>query len=296
MTDDAKKKTTNQLFHSHPRSFEASRFIYPVLSRRSKGISIGVNISQDKTCNLNCVYCQVNRSNCLDKQLVEIDVLKSELSKTLRSVISGELFEKPKFSGVPKSLQRLNDLALSGDGEPTISKNFERVLQVCADVRQANKLSDVKLVLITNASLLHLDRVQRGLKILYENNGEIWAKLDTGTENYYRAVARSAIPFEQILKNITMAAQTHPLVIQTLFMNLRNQPPSPAEIQAYCDRINEISSAGGKIKLIQIHTVARTPAEDWVSAIPDAKLDRFTNAISQATGIEVETFYGQFAS
>ena len=48
-----------KLIAAHPRSFQENRYVYPVLSRRSKGISIGVNLNLDKVCNFDCVYCQV---------------------------------------------------------------------------------------------------------------------------------------------------------------------------------------------------------------------------------------------
>ena len=50
------------------------------------------------------------------------------------------------------------------------------------------------MVLITNASMFHREHVQRGLAILDENNGEIWAKLEAGTEEYYKLVDRTTIP------------------------------------------------------------------------------------------------------
>ena len=55
------------LFQDHPRSFEANRYVYPVLSRRAGGISIGVNLNVDKVCNFHCVYCQVSRGGARRK-------------------------------------------------------------------------------------------------------------------------------------------------------------------------------------------------------------------------------------
>ena len=77
------------------------------------------------------------------------------------------------------------------------------------------------MVLITNASMFHRPPVQRGLAILDENNGEIWAKLEAGTDAYFHLIDRTPIPFRQILDNITAAARVRPLVIQSLFMRVR---------------------------------------------------------------------------
>ena len=53
--------STLPLHTDHARLFEQNRFVYPVLSRRSGGISIGVNLNPDKICNFDCIYCQVDR-------------------------------------------------------------------------------------------------------------------------------------------------------------------------------------------------------------------------------------------
>ena len=50
------------LFQTHSRSFEDNRFVYAVVSRRSGGVSIGVNLNPEKYCNFDCVYCQVDRT------------------------------------------------------------------------------------------------------------------------------------------------------------------------------------------------------------------------------------------
>src|ERR1041384_5902109 len=49
------------LFTQHSRSWRENRYVYPVVSRRSKGLSIGVNLNPDKVCNFDCIYCCVDR-------------------------------------------------------------------------------------------------------------------------------------------------------------------------------------------------------------------------------------------
>src|SRR5688500_1933999 len=120
----------------HERSFEANRFVYPVLSRRSGGISIGVNLNPDKVCNFDCIYCQVDRTRQSETKFVEMTGLLDELRGTLELVTSGEIYESPKFRDVPQHLRRLNDIAFSGDGEPTTYKNFDEIMEACAAVKQ----------------------------------------------------------------------------------------------------------------------------------------------------------------
>jgi wyosine [tRNA(Phe)-imidazoG37] synthetase (radical SAM superfamily) len=293
MTDPSGSHSTRPLIEAHPRRFEENRYVYPVLSRRAGGISIGVNLNLDKRCNFDCIYCQVDRAEMGEKEFIEIDRLAAELDATVQSVTSGRIFEAPPFSATPPSLRRLNDMAFSGDGEPTTYRNFDQIVAAAAGVRRRHRLAEVKLVLITNASMFHRDRVRRGLEMLDANNGEIWAKLDAGTEAYYRRVARSSIPLERILDNLLDAARRRPIVIQALFMRINGQPPPVDEQQAFCDRLNEISFQGGRIKRVQIYTVARPPAERWVTALERSEVDALADRVRQQTGLEVARYYGR---
>ena len=148
----------------------------------------------------------------------------------------------------------------------------------------------MRMVLITNASMFHREHVKRGLAVLDQNNGHIWAKLDAGTEEYYKLVERTVIPFRQVLNNIRDAALVRPLTIQSLFMNINGTPPSAAEIEAFADRLNEIHSAGGTLDLIQIYTVARQPAESFVTALSEEQLNGISRTVESMTGLQTAVF------
>jgi len=287
---------TLPLHTQHQRTFDANRFVYPVLSRRSGGISVGVNLNPDKVCNFDCIYCQVDRTTTSETRFVETEQLLTELRDVLQTVASGELYKTEKFASVPQSLRRLNDIAFSGDGEPTTYKNFDELMRLAAEVKSAvcqpPACDPVKMVLITNASMFHRPHVERGLAVLDRNNGEIWAKLDAGTEAYYHQIERTKIPFRQVLDNIAQAAQVRPLVIQSLFMRVAGQGPTAAEIAAYCDRLGEVVAKGGKIKLVQIYTVARKPAESIVTPLDDSEVDFIVKQVEQATGLACAAYYG----
>lgn len=298
-----------QALHTrHPRNWRENKFVYPVLSRRSKGISIGVNLNPDKVCNFDCIYCQVDRRSEAETRFVETDRLLGELDHMLGLVTSGRLFEEEPFRDVPADRRRLNDIAFSGDGEPTTFKNFDEIIASVVDLKRhhtdgvagtgpagspgassVHKLDQVKLVLITNASMFHRPAVERGLKLLDENHGEIWAKLEAGTDEYYQLVERTKIPFQQILDNITAAAKVRPVVIQSLFMRIHGEPPSESEIDAFCGRLRDIVSAGGKIQLVQVYTVARPPAESFVTPLTTDELEGIAAKIRRL-GIAAEVF------
>lgn len=279
-----------QVLHAHhSRSWHANRFVYPVVSRRSKGISIGVNLNPDKVCNFDCIYCQVDRRSEAETKFVGTEQLLAEIDQMLGLVTSGGLFEDEEFRNMPEERRRLNDVAFAGDGEPTTYRNFDEIIAAVADLKRRHGLPGVKLVLISNASMFHRPAVKRGLAVLDENNGEVWAKLEAGTDAYYQLVERTKIPFRQIIDNITEAARVRPLVIQSLFMRIEGAAPPEAEIDAFCDRLAEIVVAGGRLRLAQIYTIARPPAESFVTPLTDEELEAIAEKV-RCLGIAAEIY------
>jgi len=250
-----------------------------------------VNLNLDRRCTFRCVYCQVDRDVAVESQPSDVDRLAGELDQAIALVTSGQFFEGPAFRNTPKSLRRLNDIALSGDGEPTTSADFPRAVATCVEARRRHGLDDVRLVLITNASRLDDEAVGRAVDVLVANHGEIWAKLDAGTEDYYRRVNRSGVPFGQILENLTAAARRWPVIIQTLFMQLDGQPPGDDELAAYAEQLRRLVAVGGRIASVQVYTVARRPAEPWVTPLADDELDAIGDRLRRETGLVVETFH-----
>jgi wyosine [tRNA(Phe)-imidazoG37] synthetase (radical SAM superfamily) len=276
----------------HPRTYHENKFVYPVLSRRSRGISVGINLNPDKVCNFDCIYCQVDRRSAAVTMFVETGRLLGELEHTLDLVQSGELYAEEPFRSVPEPLRRLNDIAFSGDGEPTTFKNFDAIAADVAAIKARRGLDTVKLVLITNASMFHRPHVKRALATLDANQGEIWAKLDAGTEAYYKQIDRTPIPFHRILTNINEAAQLRPLVIQSLFMRVDGVGPSPEEVAAFCDRLAAVRASGGAIDRVQVYTVARRPAEGYVAPLDPAEVDAIAEAVRTRVGVPVEAYGG----
>ena len=283
-----------RLFQTHSRSFEDNRFVYAVVSRRSGGVSIGVNLNPDKYCNFDCVYCQVDRTVPGARVLRKLDLpqLREELDEMVELSTGGGLFESPRFSATPPEYRRLNDIAMSGDGEPTVSPIFDEVVQICADVRSAHGLDDVKLVLITNATMLQQPRVAKALEIFDANNGEIWGKLDAGTEDYYQRVDRTEVKLAEVMENLIVTARKRPIVIQSLYMRLDGEAPPLAEQEAYCERLNEIVAAGGQIKHVQIHTIARPPAESFATPLENSEVDAIVEFGRCHTGLLDQAYYG----
>ena len=286
---DADRSTSKGPFADHRRQWQACRYVYPVVSRRARGLSIGVNLNPDRVCNFGCIYCQVDRDSP-PAGTVDLDALTAELDLVVGLAIDGSLFADPRFAGTPPALRRLNDIAFSGDAEPTTSPKFAEAVRIAAEVRQRHCPPEVKIVLITNSCYLTRPSVAAGLAIMDAHNGEIWAKLDAGTEGYFRRVNRPNLFLSDVLDNITAAARVRPVCIQSLWMRIHGAPPADLEIDAYTDRLNEITRAGGTIRQVQIYTVARTPAEDYVTALSARALEAIAGRVAARTTLSVEVF------
>ncbi len=294
-------------FEAHPRSWRDFRLCYPVISRRSRGLSLGVNLNPDRVCNFDCIYCEVNRQDFRrgrgklplppkdgPRLEVNLDEMNQELTALLSLTHRGLIWQEPEFSGVAPELRRLNDIAFSGDGEPTTYPRFQEAVEVAIEARARAGYADheVKLVLITNATQLHRPQVRAGLRRLTQQNGEIWAKLDAGTAAYYELIDATNIPYERVLRNLSETAQALPLNIQTCLMRVHGVGPSQEEIAAYCEQLNDLRAAGGQIGLIQLYTVARRPPYEWVTSLPHSDLSVIAATIQQRTGVPVESFGG----
>jgi len=253
-------------------------------------LSLGVNLNPDKRCNFDCVYCEVDRRTPGRPGPVDLERPRGELTALVRAAQSGRLGTEAKFREVASLTRSIKDIAFSGDGEPTMVSEFAACVEVVVEVKQAELLSDTKLVLITNAAGLDKGDVRRGLALLDAHQGEIWGKLDAGTDAYYRQINRSQIALDRLLRNLTLTAQVRPIVIQSLFLKVRGEPMPPAELEAYCGRLIDLVTAGGQIKEVHAYTIARPTPEPWVSRIEEEALDVLAATIRERTGLRVLTF------
>ena len=276
----------------HRRSWQDFIYCYPVISRRSRGVSLGVNLNPDKLCNFDCVYCEVDRTTPPRRRDVDLDQLEREMEALVELTLSGELFATAPFDSAGPGQRRLNDFAFSGDGEPTTLRTFPEAVARMAALKDRHRLDDVKLVLITDSSRLQAPEIVAGLALLMAHQGEIWAKLDAGTEAFYQEINRTRVPFARILENLAATATRWPIVIQTLFLEWRGRGPAEAEVDAYLARLLELN-IHGRLKAIQLYTVARPTPEPEARPLKAEQLDRLAARVMDALPqVPVEVFYG----
>ncbi len=275
-------------FTDHRRELGANRYVYAVVSRRAQGLSIGINLNPDKVCNFDCPYCQVDRTPAglagLSRGVVVADLI-TELDTLLDWVADGTLWSRPPFDTTPAPLRRVADIALAGDGEPTSSRAFAAAAEQVKVARSRHRLDATPIRLLTNATLLHRASVRRGLPHI----DDIWAKLDAGTEAWFRRVDGTTFPFARILENLTALACERPITLQSMFPAISGEGPSEAEIDAWLERICAIRLTGGTIQAIQVYTVARDPSDPTFGALPAGRLEQIA-ARARALGFHAQVY------
>ena len=284
--------SSKEQFHSlHPREYANFTYAYPVLSRRSGGISIGVNLNQDKICNFDCPYCQVDRTAPGKKQVIDLARIREEVEALLNSVDENGVCHLPMFDSVPDADKKIRDVALSGDGEPTMVPEFAEVCALLHELQIAHSEKDFKLVLITNATLLDRPKVQVGIEALLRGHGEVWAKLDAGTEAWYQKVNVSRVSLDRIEANITALGKTCPLKIQSFFCRFANEDGgwNGEEVEAYLQRLRRIRDSGARILEVQLYTLARRPSDSRILAVDTSFLEGMRQRI-ETLGIPARVY------
>jgi wyosine [tRNA(Phe)-imidazoG37] synthetase (radical SAM superfamily) len=263
-------------YKDHRRELDENRYVYAVVSRRARGLSIGVNLNPDKACNFDCPYCQVDRTTPGGPTRVEVADLVLELEDLLRRAAT-DLWTSPPFDTVAPELRRVADVAFAGDGEPTTPLEFPAAARAAREARD-RLAPGIPLRLLTNATLLHKDRVHAALAEF----DELWCKLDAGTEAYFHVVDGTRLPFRRILDNLLLVARERPIVVQSLFLALEGVGPDDAEISAWVERLREIASGGGRIDHVQVYTVARAPSDPRCGPLEGQRLEAIAAAARDA--------------
>lgn len=239
----------------HTRYFNNCVYVYPVLSRRAKGVSLGINLNLNNTCNWKCIYCQVEGLHRGKPEQVNLGLLEQELSKMLEWIFNGDFLAQ--FA--PEGMQRLNDICMAGNGEPTLSPNFVEVCELIAKLRnQFNILSEVKTVLITNGSQASHEKTQQGFKILNRVNGEIWFKIDRVNPESINTTNQVNLSRDIISRNLITASKLCKTLVQSCWFANSGVSPSEQEMLDFTDFIIEHKAYITKVLL---YSVARLTAQ-----------------------------------
>ena len=243
------------------RKREKGVLVYPVYSRRSGGLSVGINLFPGKKqCPFDCPYCEV-------------------FPFTTNAVFSIEQLECDLYPLIDNAFRQrieIKDFCFSGNGEPSLSADFPKALELVSRIRRDLAPSS-KIVLITNGTgLLQMETFTFLHKSAELHDLDIWLKLDAGTSLWYEKINRSNIPFEKLISKIKEFTACTPVTVQTMLCSVDGTSPPEEEIQAWENLLLELAvNASGNIKRIHLYGKARQAPEDpKAEALPKEYLEQ----------------------
>ena len=267
---------------NHSRDSAGLRYVYPVISRRAGGVSVGINLNPNNACNWACIYCQVEGLQRGGPPPIDLSRLESELSSFLSAAVDGDFLEK----NAPPEARRLVDVAFSGNGEPTSAAEFPAAVDLVGCVLRAKGL-ELPVRLITNGSLLHRPAVQHALQNLATLGGEVWFKLDRADSAAIQRINGIAGTPEKAQRNLQTCASLVPTWVQTCWFALDGAAPDAAARQAYCQLLQPLAA---QLKGVHLYGLARPsmqPEAPRLSALPVGELQAFADEIQKTTGLRV---------
>ena len=271
----------------HARDAVGMNYVYPVISRRAGGVSVGINLNPNNACNWRCVYCQVPNLVRGTAPVIDLALLEHELTDFLQQLLHGDFMT----TRVPEGARRLNDIAISGNGEPTSAREFADIVALIGQVMaRFDLVGKIKLVLISNGSLLDKAYVQAGVRRMADLNGEVWFKLDSATRDGLQRINHSEISPARQFEYLKIAASLCTTWLQTCVFAFDGAAPSAVEQQAYLAMLAQVQAEQLPLQGVLLYGLARPsmqPEAAQLSALPAIWLETFAEQI-RALGITVK--------
>ena len=209
----------------------------PVPSRRL-GQSLGIDTIPLKTCNWNCVYCQLGHTRPLAnerKEYVPSEMILTEVREALDAHQPGQI----------------DWVTFVGSGEPLLHVKLGWL------IRQAKGMTDLPVAVITNGSLLYLPEVRQELIVA----DAVLPTLDAGTPEMYRKINRphSGLTFERLVEGLIAFGEEYQgkLWVEVMLVRgLNDTSTALSDIARVLERINPDA--------VHINLPTRPPVETWV--------------------------------
>ncbi len=266
----------------HSRDSAGLTYVYPVISRRSGGLSIGINLNPNNACNWRCIYCQVPDLIRGSSPEIDLQQLQKELDGFLNDVIHGDFYDRYE---VAEDLRTIKDIAISGNGESTSAAEFDQVIELIGQSISRFVLQNkIKFVLITNGSLAHKEVVQSGLAMMKSINGEVWFKLDSATDAGLKNINNAGISIERVKENLRIMSELCPTWLQTCVFKLDDKLPSRNECESYLQFLSCLKKENIKVNGVLLYGLARPSMQleaPRLSSVSEAWMNEFADEICQ---------------
>jgi len=266
---------------NHDRDIAGLKYVYPVLSRRAGGLSIGINFNTNNACNWRCIYCQVPNLKRGAAPDLDFQLLEEELRFFLNDVLHGDFYTR---FNVEAENRVIKDIAISGNGEPTSVKNFSDSINLIGVIAtEFDIFPKSRFVLITNGSLIHQLKVRKGLQIFNTFGGEVWFKFDSATMEGRGVFNNITQSVKSAVENIRISSGLCKTKIQTCLFDFAGKGFSETERKAYLEVLQNIKSTT-TVDEVMLYTLARPsmqPEAKNLKALSPDVLNKFAEAISQ---------------
>jgi len=238
----------------------------PVPSRRL-GQSLGVDAIPFKTCNLNCVYCQLGRTKPLSHERRDFSPAGQILAQ-LRSALETH---KPG---------EVDHVTFVGQGEPTLCSSLGWL------IRQVKGMTDIPVAVITNGSLLYRIEVREELSAA----DVVMPSLDAADPETFRRINRPwpKLRIDEIIEGMIAFRETFGGKLWVEVMLVRGLNDDEARLVRLRDALCRIRPAK-----VQINVPIRPPAEAWVAVPDDETIERAVAILGEAAEI-VAPYEGSF--
>jgi len=257
------------------------RYVYPVVSRRARGISSGINLNPTNACNWHCVYCQVPDLKRGGPPPIDLALLAAELDEFLRRAATAEFLERL----APAGARRIVDVAFSGNGEPTSAPEFGAALDIVAQALERHGLlGKVKIRLITNGSLVDRVRVREALARLGQLGGEAWFKVDAVAPSFRINGVR--LNPDTVRRRLRLCGGLVETWVQTCVFAWDGAPPAEDEVAAYLEFLTGVKDAVAGVLLYGLARPSLQPEAARLGRLPQSWLDALARKIEK-TGLTV---------
>jgi len=266
----------------HNRDFTGMAYVYPVVSRRGGGVSLGINLNPNNACNWRCVYCQVPDLKRGGPPPIDLGRLETELRTMLDQLYLGDFLERH----APVGARRVVDVAFSGNGEPTSAREFPAAVALVNRLLDERALAARPLMrLITNGSLLDRTGVQAGIAAIGTGGGEVWFKVDAAGMAAMRRINNAACRPETVLRRLLQCADLCPTWVQTCMFAFDGV--ATPDLDSYLELIRP---AAGRLAGIHLYGLARPslqPEAPRLLALAPGAMENAAETIRRRTGLTV---------
>ena len=279
------KKTYVLHAEDHDRNIFDSKYVYPVVSRRAGGLSLGVNLNTNNACNWQCIYCEIPNLTRGGPEPIEVELLKDELNFWINQIINSNFLKENTPPGTTFA-----DVALSGNGEPTAAPEFLDVLEIIIASLKEHKLIDkIPVRLITNGSFI--SKKKECLNIFNQYHSEVWFKIDAADEDSIKLINQVNLDPNSMINNLKKCAEACQTVIQTCLLKINHQVPTNDFLKNYSRLIKPYERL---IKKIDLYSLARPSLQNnqdiTIERLSLDELNNIKNILQKQLTIKIDVF------